>query len=42
MIRKMSLKGYSDTVVLMPGVLGEEAVCLGAASLAAREIFLKG
>ena len=42
MVRKMSLKGYSDTVVLIPGVLGEEAVSLGAASLAAREIFLKG
>ena len=40
-VKKLSLKDYSSTVVIMPGALGEEAVSLGAASLASREMFLK-
>lgn len=40
-VKKLALKDRSNTVVIIPGSLGEEAVSLGAASLAAREIFLK-
>ena len=40
-VKKLSLKDLSNAVAIMPGILGEEAVSLGAASLAAREIFLK-
>lgn len=40
-VKKLSLKDRADKVNIMPGSLGDEAVSLGAAFLAAREIFLK-
>ncbi len=40
-VKKLALKDRSSTVIIIPGSLGEEAVSLGAASLAAREIFLE-
>ena len=40
-VRKLVLKDRSGTVAIISGSLGEEAVSLGAASLAAREIFLE-
>ena len=40
-VKKLSFKDRSSAVAIMPGILGDEAVSLGAASLAAREIFLK-
>ena len=40
-VKRLSLKDRSGSVVIMPGLLGEESVSLGAASLAAREIFIK-
>lgn len=41
MIKRLAFTRDSDTVMIVPSVLGEDAVALGAASLAAREIFLK-
>ncbi len=40
-IKKLSLRDRADTVVVLPAVLGAEAVSMGAASLAAREVFLE-
>ncbi|MDD3906105.1 MAG: ROK family protein [Candidatus Omnitrophica bacterium] len=40
MIGKLALKNYSGTTV-MPGMFSEDAVSIGAATLAAREIFLE-
>ncbi|MDD5428370.1 MAG: ROK family transcriptional regulator [Candidatus Omnitrophica bacterium] len=40
-VKKLSLKDRSDNIQIIPGSLGDEAVSLGAAFLAAREIFLK-
>ena len=40
-VKKLALKDRSGAVAIISGSLGEEAVCLGAASLAAREIFLE-
>ena len=39
-VKKLSLKDYSRDIVIIAGLLGEEAVSLGAASLAVRELFL--
>jgi predicted NBD/HSP70 family sugar kinase len=39
-VRKLAFKKYSDRVKIMTGALGKDAVSLGAASLAAREVFL--
>ncbi len=41
MIGKLALKDRSQNCVIIPDTLGEEAVSLGAAFLAAREIFIK-
>ena len=40
-VKKLSLKDRSGAIVIMPGMLAEEAVSMGAASLAVRELFLK-
>ena len=40
-VKKLALKDRLSAVTIIPGSLGEEAVSLGAASLAAREIFLE-
>ncbi|MFA6321393.1 MAG: ROK family protein [Candidatus Omnitrophota bacterium] len=40
-VKKLSFKDRSGEINIMPGSLGDEAVSLGAAFLAAREIFLK-
>jgi len=40
-IKKLSLRDMADTVVVLPAALGAEAVSMGAASLAAREVFLE-
>ncbi len=40
-VKKLSFRDRSGAVVIMPGSLGEDAVSAGAASLAAREIFLR-
>ncbi len=40
-VKKLALKSLSRAVVIMPGSLGDKAISLGAASLAAREIFLR-
>ncbi|MFA5144360.1 MAG: ROK family transcriptional regulator [Candidatus Omnitrophota bacterium] len=40
-VKKLSLKDHSTAVAIVPGILGNEAVSLGAAFLAAREMFLR-
>ena len=40
-VKKLSLKDRSGVIIVLPGILAEEAVSIGAASLAARELFLK-
>ena len=40
-VKKLALKDRLSAVAIIPGSLGEEAVSFGAASLAAREIFLE-
>lgn len=40
MVQKLSLRECARTVKIVPAALGDEALCLGAAALAAREVFL--
>ncbi|MDD5136807.1 MAG: ROK family transcriptional regulator [Candidatus Omnitrophica bacterium] len=40
-VKKLSLKDHLAAMAIMPGILGEEAVSMGAAYLAAREMFLR-
>jgi predicted NBD/HSP70 family sugar kinase len=40
-VKKLALKDRSNKVIIMSSQLGTEAISVGAASLAAREIFLK-
>jgi predicted NBD/HSP70 family sugar kinase len=40
-VRKFSFNKQADHVKVIPSELGEDGVCLGAASLAIREIFIK-
>jgi hypothetical protein len=40
-IKKLSLKDLSRGVSIIPGSLGTDAVSIGAAFLASREVFLK-
>lgn len=41
MVERLSMKKYNRSVKMMPSGLGEEGLCLGAAALAVREVFLK-
>jgi predicted NBD/HSP70 family sugar kinase len=41
MVDRLSVKKYNRTVKIMPSGLGKEGLCLGAAALAVRELFLK-
>ncbi len=41
MIERLALSEYANRTKIIPGVLGEDAASLGAASLAIREIFLR-
>lgn len=40
-VKKFALKSRLEKIDITPGILGDDAVSLGAASLAVREIFLK-
>lgn len=40
-VKKFALKSRLEKISITPGILGDDAVSLGAASLAVREIFLK-
>jgi predicted NBD/HSP70 family sugar kinase len=41
MVKRLSLKKYADTIKIIPCSLGDEGLCMGAAALAVREVFLK-
>lgn len=41
MVKRFAFARYSGRVKILPGSLGGDAVCLGAASLAVREVFLR-
>ena len=41
MVKRLSLKKYADTVKIIPCSLGDDGLCMGAAALAVREVFLK-
>lgn len=41
MVTRFSFKEQSEAVKIIPSALGENAVCMGAASLTVREIFIK-
>jgi hypothetical protein len=40
-VKKLSLKDHASAASIMPAILGEDSVSVGAAFLAAREMFLK-
>lgn len=41
MVKRLSLKKYADNVKIVACSLGDEGLCMGAAALAVREVFLK-
>jgi glucokinase len=41
MVGKLAFRKHAQSIKIIPGALGEDAVSLGAAALAARELFLK-
>jgi predicted NBD/HSP70 family sugar kinase len=41
MVKRLSLKKYADTIKIIPCSLGDDGLCMGAAALAVREVFLK-
>jgi predicted NBD/HSP70 family sugar kinase len=41
MVKRLSLKKYADSIKIIPCALGNDGLCMGAAALAVREVFLK-
>lgn len=41
MVSRLSAKKYANTVKILPSSLGKDGLCMGAAALAVREVFLK-
>lgn len=41
MVKRLSLKKYVNTIKIIPSSLGDDGLCMGAAALAVREVFLK-